>query len=82
MPVDAKRKRGETFEAFVRRFNKRLMQSGTLLQYKKKAYKKKPLSRNLEKDQTLARKTFREKREYLKKTGKLPEEQLNARRRY
>ena len=82
MALEVKRKKGETFESFVRRFNKRLMQSGTILEFKKKAYKKKAVSRNLEKAQTLSRKEYREKRDYLKKTGKLKEEQVRGRRRY
>ncbi len=74
MALEVKRKKGETFEAFVRRFKKRLRQSGLTLEYRKKTYKKKPVSRNLQKAQTLARKEHRERREYLKKTGKLKEE--------
>ena len=74
MTVELKRKKGETFESFVRRFNKRLMQSGTLLQFKKKVYNRGKKSRNLVKAETLARKQFREKKEYLKKIGRLPEE--------
>jgi ribosomal protein S21 len=82
MVVDVKRKKGETFESFVRRFNKRLMQSGVVLQTKKKAYTKKPVSRNLVKAATLARKDHREKKEYMKKIGKLREETNTRRKRY
>ena len=81
MVVENKRKKGETFEAFVRRFNKRLMQSGVILDFKKKAYKKKSLNKNLQKSQTLSRKVYREKKEYLKKIGRLVEEPRGGRRR-
>ena len=36
--AEAKRKKNETFESLLRRFNKKLMQSGKLLQAKKIRY--------------------------------------------
>jgi len=80
MAVDVKRKKGETFEAFVRRFNKRLMQSGTLLQFKKIRYHQKEKSRNLAKNSALVRLKKRAEIEYLKKTGRITEEQLKPKR--
>ncbi len=74
MPIEVKRKKGETFESFVRRFNRRLMQSGTFLQFKKNIYFKKDANKNKQKSETLSRKVYREKKEYLKKIGRLPEE--------
>ena len=82
MTVDVKRKKGETFEAFLRRFNRRLMQSGTVLEFKKKAYKREKINKNRRQTNTLARKTYREKREYLKKLGRLPEEPVTTRRKF
>jgi len=81
MVVEAKRKKGETFESFVRRFNRKMMQSGTILDFKRKSYKKKPVSRNRRQTETLARKVYKSKREYLKKTGRLPEEEPKKGRR-
>jgi ribosomal protein S21 len=72
--VEIKRKRGESFEAFLRRFNKRIMQSGKILQFKKIKYHKKDISRNMQKKSALHRQKQSAKREYLKKIGKLPEE--------
>lgn len=82
MSVETKRKRGETFEAFLRRFGKRMMQSGVLLQYKKVRYYKKPVSRNLQQKSALIRRDRREEREYLKKTGRLVEDPKVGRRRF
>lgn len=80
--MEIKRKKGETFEAFLRRFNKRLMQSGILLQYKKIRYLEKGKSRNMQKQSAVKRKSKREKIEYLKKTGRLPEDKFPKRRKY
>ncbi|MEK7511933.1 MAG: hypothetical protein AAB575_02860 [Patescibacteria group bacterium] len=82
MSVEVKRKKGETFESFVRRFSRRMMQSGTVLEFKKKAYKRRPLSKLRLKATTLSHKVYREKREYLKKIGRLKEEQAPTRRKF
>jgi len=72
--VYAKRKKGETFEAFLRRFNKKLLHSGLLLQAKKIRYFKSFKSRNVMRTSALVRKKTREEREYMKKIGLLKEE--------
>ncbi|MBT5338381.1 hypothetical protein HN858_00385 [Candidatus Falkowbacteria bacterium] len=82
MAIEVKRKKGETFEAFVRRFNRRLMQSGVVLEFKKRLYNRKDMSRNLQKADKISRKEYREKKEYLKKIGRIPEETNTRRRRY
>jgi ribosomal protein S21 len=69
--AEAKRKKNETFESLLRRFNKKLMQSGKLLQAKKIRYLTKEPNKNLSKDLALRRKRIKEKKEYLKKIGKL-----------
>jgi ribosomal protein S21 len=80
--IETKRKKGETFESFLRRFNKRLMQSGVILEFKSKRYLTKKVSRNLQKESALVRQSFREKMDYLRSTGKLTEEQQRGKRRY
>ena len=71
--VEVKRKKGETFESMLRRFNKAILKSGKILHAKKKRYKEKEKSRNLVKENTLVRLQMRMKREYLKKIGRLDE---------
>ena len=82
MAIEVKRKKGETFEAFARRFSRRIMQSGMVLEYKKKTFKRKELNRNLRKANTLARKVYKAERDYLRKMGRLPEEPETTKRRY
>ena len=80
--LEVKRKKGETFESFLRRFNKRLMQSGVILYVKKHRYLKKGESRNMQNKTAILRKKYRENIQYMKKIGKLPDEPVNKRRRY
>lgn len=72
--VELKRKSGETFESFLRRFNKRLQQSGRLLQARKVRYFTRPKSKDRIRKEAAKRTEFRSKRDYLKRIGKLPEE--------
>ena len=81
MAIEAKRKRGETFEAFLRRFNKRIIQGKMILQYKEKMYERKKLNKNLRRKLALSRKEYRERYERLKKAGRLPEEKVKKPRR-
>ena len=45
--VDVKRKRGETFDSLLRRFNRRLQLSGRVLEAKRTRFKKKQPNKNL-----------------------------------
>lgn len=72
--TEVKKKKGETFESLYRRFNKKLLQSGKILQAKKVKYSDKPISRNKRKDITLRRLNIKSKRDYLRKIGKLKDE--------
>jgi len=79
--AEVKRKKGESFESFLRRFNRKLFESGKLIQFKKVAYHQNKKSRNLQKQSALVKMSKREKREYLQKIGRLPEEDTKYRRR-
>ncbi len=74
MAVDIKRKKGESFEAMLRRFTQRVQSSGTILEVKKrKHHTKKPTKIKL-KTSALARLAAKEKRDYLEKAGLLVED--------
>ena len=75
--VEIKRKKGETFESFLRRFNKRLQQSGKILTARKTRFHEKDKSRNLKKMIALKRREIRDKKEYLKKIGRIKEDNNN-----
>ena len=74
MGQEVKRKKGETFESMMRRFSRRVQQSGKLLQAKKIRFYEPEKSRNLQRVSALRRKEITKKREYLKKIGKLKDE--------
>jgi ribosomal protein S21 len=72
--AEVKRKKGETFESLLRRFHKKLQQSGRLIQSRKIRFHDRPKNKNRVRREALRRKEIREKREYLKKIGKLKDE--------
>ncbi len=72
--IEQKRKKGESFENFLRRFNKGLIQSRKLQEVRSRKYVKKSINKNTQKISTLFGMKLKEKTEYLKKIGKLKEE--------
>lgn len=71
---EIKRRKNESFEAFVRRVKKRWQQSGKILQVKKIQFYTGPKSKTTRKKSALHRLAKSQKIEYLKKIGRLPEE--------
>lgn len=69
-----KRKKGETFEALVRRFNKKVQQSGRLIQSRKIRYYESKKNKRAVRETAARRENISNKREYLRKIGKLVEE--------
>lgn len=79
--AEVKRKKSETFESLLRRFHKKLQQSGRLIQSRKIRFHEKSKNRTKVKDEALRRKEIGNKREYLKKIGKLPDDKKPTRYR-
>jgi ribosomal protein S21 len=71
---EIKRKKNESFEAFLRRTKKRWQQSGKILQVKKIQYYERPKNKNMRKKSALHRLAVSQKIEYMKKVGLMPEE--------
>lgn len=71
---EIKRKKNESFEAFLRRTKKRWQQSGKMLQVKKIQFHEGSKSKNMRKKSALHRLAVAKKIEYLKKVGLMPEE--------
>ena len=67
--LEVKRKGNESFEAMLRRFTKKTIQSGKILQARKIRFFNKPKTKNT----ALRRKEITSKMDYLKKIGKLDE---------
>lgn len=71
---EEKRKKGESFENFLRRFNKSLIQSRKLQEVRSRKYVTKEKNKNKQKMSALFGLKLKEKNEYLKKIGKLKDE--------
>ncbi|MFH1367133.1 MAG: 30S ribosomal protein S21 [Patescibacteria group bacterium] len=69
--VEVRKRDGESAESLIRRFTKRLQQSGKLLRVKKGRYFQPPKNKRQVKDEALRRKILRETKDYLKKIGRL-----------
>lgn len=67
------RKKGESFESFLRRFNKIMLQSGRLIQARKNRYVSPKVNRNKRRGLALRKKKIESKMEYLEKIGKTPD---------
>lgn len=79
--VEVKRKDGESFESMLRRFNRKIQQSGVLVRARRIRYFAPAKSRNLLRVDALRRAINKEKREELKKLGKLTIQKTTKRRR-
>lgn len=71
---EIKRKKGESFEAFLRRFQNRMRESGKILQAKKIRFHRHEPNKNQRRKSTLERRRRTLLRDYMKKIGKLKEE--------
>jgi len=69
--IEVKRKKGETFESLLRRFQKRIQQGGIMLEVRKNRFRKSSKNKNQTRESALRRETKREQYQYLYKTGQL-----------
>jgi ribosomal protein S21 len=79
--AEVKRKKGESFEALLRRFSRKVQDSGRILQAKKIRYHASDKSKNLQRTAALRREYLRAKREFLIKTGAATEEDFKPKRK-
>ena len=71
---ELKRKKGESFEGFIRRVKRQWLRSGKLLQAKKIQFYSPKRSKNLQRKHTVEKSKIISKTNYLRKIGKLPPE--------
>jgi len=70
--VEVKKKDGESFESLLRRFNRKIQQSGVLVRARKTRFYEPTKSKRLVREDARRRAAIKEKREELKKSGKMP----------
>ncbi len=68
--VEVKKKDNESFDSLLRRFNRKIQQSGVLIRARKTRFFDPPKSRNLQKVAARRRQQIRTEKEELKKMGK------------
>ncbi len=71
---EVKRRKGESFESLLRRFQRRMHESGRLIQAKKVRFRKRQLSQTKKRQSAIHRLRKKQKIEYLARIGKLPPE--------
>lgn len=77
--IEVKRKEGESVEGLLRRFSKRVQQSGLVLKTKKRRFFETPKTKRQQREDAIRRLSIRTRKEYLRKTGQLEEEDLRSR---
>ena len=77
---EVKRRKGESFDSLLRRFSRKVQQSGKLLQVRKIRYHASPKSKNANREAALRREYLRARKEYLLKTGQAVEEDFKPKR--
>lgn len=81
MAVELKKKQGETTRGFLRRFARRIQQSGILLQARKTRFRTKQKTKRERRASALRRMKIVKEKEDLRKKGLLKEEPKWKRRR-
>lgn len=78
---ELKRKKGESFEGFMRRVKRQWKMSGKILQARKIQFFMPKKSKNVKRKQAVTKSAKASKTAYLQKIGRLPEEDTFGRRR-
>ncbi|HVY67683.1 MAG TPA: 30S ribosomal protein S21 [Patescibacteria group bacterium] len=68
--VEVKRKESESFDSLLRRFNRKIQQSGVLIRARRTRFFTSPKSRNLQRVAARRRSQIRQQKEELRKLGK------------
>ncbi|MEK7496820.1 MAG: 30S ribosomal protein S21 [Patescibacteria group bacterium] len=76
--IEVKRKDGESVESLLRRFSKKVQQSGLILRTKKRQHFEPAKTKREQRGEALRRLAIRGRKEYLRKTGQLTEEELRS----
>lgn len=72
--AEVKRKKGETFDALLRRFQRRFQDSGRSIETRRRRFHVHDQSKNKRRDSALRREFKRDQYQYLLKTGQLKED--------
>ena len=73
MALEVKKQNRETTQSLIRRFSRKIQQSGILYRARKIRFREKPKSEQMKKGSALRREEIKRKYEKLKKLGKIEE---------
>ncbi|MBP7133582.1 30S ribosomal protein S21 [Patescibacteria group bacterium] len=79
--AEVKRKKGETFDALLRRFQRRHQESGRTIEVKRRRFHAKAVNTNRRRESALYRIDKKDKYAYLLKTGQLQEDPKRSQHR-
>ena len=82
MALEVKKQERETAQSLVRRFGRRIQQSGILLRARKTRFKVRPKSHQAKKRAALRREELKKEYQKLKKLGKLHDSKRENSRRF
>lgn len=77
--IEIKRREGESVESLLRRFTKKVQQSGLVARTKKRRFYEPPKTKREERAAAVRRTQMRVRRDFLKRTGQLTDEDLKVR---
>lgn len=77
--IEVKKRENESSESLVRRFTKRVQQSGVLIRAKKRRFYQTPKNKRAVREGALRRAIIQDQRELLRRQGKLEEYDLKKR---
>lgn len=80
--VEVKRKDGESFDSMLRRFSRKIQQSGVLIRARRNRFYTPGKSRMMQRQRALRRLILQEEREELRKLGKIGFQSFGAPRSY
>ncbi len=78
---EVKRKKGESFESLLRRFSRKVQESGRIFQARKIRFHAPTKSKTANRDAALRREYLRAKKEFLIKSGQATEEDFRPKRK-
>ncbi|HLB51001.1 MAG TPA: hypothetical protein VJL38_02365 [Patescibacteria group bacterium] len=81
MPIEVRRKERESSENLIKRFTRRIQQSGTLMRVRRNRFYNEGKSKIQRRDEALYKTRIRKEIDRLKKLGKFNEESLRELRR-
>jgi len=81
VPIEVKKRNGENTRSLLRRFSRRIQQSGVLVRARKARFYEKDRTKRERRDSALRREKVKKEKEKLKKLGLLEEEKPGFQRK-